>query len=147
MKNLFKIGILAVTLFICSVTAKAQSNTGYFASATNASGLDTVTNTATKTQTLALAGGWDVVTIQVAITKISGTVGGTLTLKGSVDGIAYTTIGSAVTPTDTTAAYSFSVNPSTYAKYQISYTGATTQAASIKTAWLSRHLNPQQRQF
>ncbi len=105
------------------------------------SGLDTVTNTAVKAQITQLDGYSAITTIQATITKISGTLAGSLVLSGSLDGTAYTAIGSAYTVTDTAAQYpSFSVNPSTYRYYKLSWTGTGTMAGSIKSKLLYRNL-------
>lgn len=141
MKTLSKILLLGCVGLLLSVTnvqrAEAQRGNKTFTSATNASGLDTVTNAGAKTQSLTLSGYWTFVTIQVDVTKISGTVGGSIVLQGN-DGVGtkYVTIGSAVTPTDATASYVFSVAPSNFAKYRVVYTGASTMAASVLTSAL-----------
>jgi hypothetical protein len=71
------------------------------------------------------------VTAQVVVTKISGTVGGSLGLYGSMDGTNWSLIGSASTPSDASANYSFNTTAAWY-YYRISYTGTGTMSASFK---------------
>lgn len=110
--------------------------------------LDTVTNTGSNSVTLQVQNWYKTVTIQPVITKISGTVGGTVTLQGSNNGSNYVTIdshfikspvpftyGTAVTytPTDvTTNTTAFVIKGSPYAYYRVSYTGTGTMSASLK---------------
>ncbi|GGG97350.1 hypothetical protein [Pedobacter zeae] len=101
---------------------------------------DTVTNAGVKYQIAAVQGFQDVVTIQTVITKISGTVAGTVIIQGSLDGVNYTTIGTdSFTATDVASqSKSWSVNPSTFAYYRVSYTGAGTMSAKINSKLLFR---------
>lgn len=119
---------------------------GYFANAQYASvkpvavtttsygnALDTVTNTATKTTTPFRVSNFHTgVSAEAVVTKISGTVGGTLALQGSLDGTNWVTIGNATTPSDASANYSFNTTAAWY-YYRISYTGTGTMSASIKS--------------
>lgn len=94
--------------------------------------LDTVTNAGSKVTTPFRVANWHLgVTAQVVVTKISGTVGGSIGLYGSIDGTNWSLIGSASTPTDATANYSFNTTVSWY-YYQLKYTGTGTMSASIK---------------
>lgn len=94
--------------------------------------LDTVTNTASKVTTPFRVSNWHLgVTAQVVVTKISGTVGGSIGLYGSMDGTNFTLIGSATTPSDASANYSFNTTAAWY-YYQLKYTGTGTMSASIK---------------
>lgn len=94
--------------------------------------LDTVVNTGVKTTTPFKIKDWKNGSIwQCVVTKISGTVGGTLQLEGSLDGTNWTLVGSATTPTDGSVNYSFNTTVHWY--YQrIKYTGTGTMSASIK---------------
>jgi hypothetical protein len=94
--------------------------------------LDTVVNTAAKVTTPFRVSNWHSgVTAGVVVTKISGTVGGTLALQGSMDGTNWFTIGSASTPSDASANYSFNTAVAWF-YYRISYTGTGTMSASFK---------------
>jgi hypothetical protein len=71
------------------------------------------------------------------VTKISGTVAGTVTLQGSLDGINYSTVNSnyvtasSYSPTNVaTSTFRFIVTGSPYRFYRLSYTGAGTMSAS-----------------
>lgn len=142
MKNIF---VLVATLMIAfSLPAKSQTaNTlkDMLSSPTHVP-TDTVTNTGVKYQIAAVAGYQDVITIQTVITKISGTVAGTVIIQGSLDGVNYTTIGTdSLTATDVaTQSKSWSVNPSSFTHYRVSYTGAGTMSAKInsKILWRKR---------
>lgn len=133
-----KIILFALMTLFC-VTANAQSKVVNLKSTTTQKTLDTVTNSGTRIQRLQIAGYNDVVTVQPTFTKISGTLGGTATLMGSVDNVSYSPIGSAYTVTDTaTQTNSWSVNPSIYQYYQLRWVGTGTMAGSFSTPVLYR---------
>lgn len=98
---------------------------------------DTTTNAANSYVTLNVSNWYNTVAIQSVITKISGTVGGTATLQGSIDGTNFVTVSSSYadvtsyTPTDlATNSKLFIVTGSPYRYYRISYTGTGTMSAS-----------------
>jgi len=100
---------------------------------------DTVTNSATGYVGYTLTRYYTKISIQVIITKISGTVGGTVTVQGSLDGTTYTTVdsdittSSTLTPTNqTTNSKIFTITGSPYKYYRLSYTGTGTMSATIK---------------
>ena len=127
----FTIGTLAVTaqtraLYPLTVTTTSYGNT-----------LDTVVNTATKVTTvLSASSGTRGVTAQVVVKKISGTVGGSIGLYGSMDNVEWNLIGSASTPSDASANYSFNTTTA-WRYYRISYAGTGTMSASFKTTFLA----------
>jgi len=134
MKNLILVFLLALT-----VPAFAQS--GSLKSVTNGSALDTVVNTATKSQFIQIAGSQAFVSVITTVTEISGTTGGTVKLYGSIDGVDYALIdANTFIPADQTAAQSFawSVTPSKYAFYKVTYVGTGTMSAKIATKALWR---------
>lgn len=100
---------------------------------------DTVTNTATKTQSsTAIIQAWKAVGVAVTVTKISGTVAGVVRLHGSADGVNYTRIA----PTDSLIALNVTTNyklfnPVTAGgvwpwKYvRVTYTGVGTMSAGM----------------
>lgn len=97
--------------------------------------LDTVDNTEQHVTTPSdgLIKHWKTgVTATVVVKKISGTVGGTLVLQGSMDGTEWVTIGSAATVSDGSANYSFNTTVRHY-YYRISWTGTGTMSASFKS--------------
>lgn len=100
---------------------------------------DTTTNTGTSYVGLGVSNWYNTVTIQSVVTKISGTVAGTVTLQGSIDGTNYVTVSSSYadvtsySPTDVaTSSKLFVVTGSPYRYYRLSYTGTGTMSASHK---------------
>lgn len=117
---------------IAAFTATAQLAPKALTTTSYGNLLDTVTNTATKVTTPFRVTNWKVgITGHVVVTKISGTVGGTLALQGSMDGTNWSTIGSTSTPSDATANYAFNTTVGWY-YYRFSYAGTGTMSASIK---------------
>lgn len=108
---------------------------------------DTVTNTGTAYLSTALitSAPATTTTVWVAVTKISGTVGGTLTLQGSLDGTNWKGINqpniqtavTTITASDATATYHWIITGSPFQYYRVSWTGTGTMAASF-TAKLFR---------
>jgi hypothetical protein len=114
--------------------------------------LDTVTNTGTKNLTAAkVTLHYRTVSIGITVTKVSGTLAGTITLQGSIDGVNYATIPTAYietpasqTPYTTGGAATFTVPNYTaptkiftiigspYVYYRASYTGSGTMVGTIK---------------
>jgi hypothetical protein len=132
---------LAVTV---AVSAQAQAD---FKSVFNLTS-DTVTNTATVVLTSPkLDGSPAKTTIQVAVTKISGTVGGTISLMGSVDGTNFKALNTeetqtalaTVTATDATNVYHWRLNGGPFPYYRVSWTGTGTMSASFTAkAWRAK---------
>jgi hypothetical protein len=98
---------------------------------------DTTTDTGVSYVGLGVTNWYNTVTIQSVVTKISGTVAGTVTLQGSIDGTNYVTVNSSYadvtsySPTNVaTSSKLFVVTGSPYRYYRLSYTGAGTMAAS-----------------
>lgn len=98
---------------------------------------DTTTNTGVSFVGIGVTEWYNTVTIQSVVTKISGTVAGTVTLQGSIDGTNYVTVNSSFadvtsySPTNVaTSSKLFVVTGSPYRYYRLSYTGAGTMAAS-----------------
>ena len=91
MKKLFSILVLAVAL----ITSATAQQTG---TAVNMTSLDSsltqahVANTAAVTMFTKVSNAWDVASIQLIETKVSGTVGGTAILVGSNDGVNFVNI-------------------------------------------------------
>lgn len=113
--------------------------------------LDTVTNTATKSVYYQVQNWYQDVSLQVVVTKLSGTAAGTVTLQGSVDGTNFATVstaylvniasaapyttggGATLTVTNqTTNTKIFTLNGSPYQYYRLSYTGSGTMSCTIK---------------
>lgn len=141
MKKLFSLLILMAFL-LTLVNVQAQTSTMIQSG-------DTVINTATKACSLKVAQSYKKVTVQALITKISGTVGGTLTLQGSVDnGTTWSTVDSASFVSDGPATFTptnvasqtktWIINGSPYLWYKLSYTGTGTMSATLKGYLLPR---------
>lgn len=98
---------------------------------------DTTDNTGTSYVTLPVSQWYNTIAIQSVVTKISGTVAGTVTLQGSLDGSNFSTVDSnysnitSYSPTNqATNTKVFIVTGSPYRYYRLSYTGAGTMSAS-----------------
>lgn len=108
---------------------------------------DTVTNTATNFVTSPKSYGTNnLITVQVNVTKISGTVGGVISLQGSVDGVTFKaitlenaqTVLPTITATDATNVYHFRLSSNPFLFYRVSWTGTGTMAASFGAQMLLR---------
>jgi hypothetical protein len=128
------IGVIAIVCCLV-VTAQAQEllKVKSLTTTTYGNTLDTVTNTGTKSTVSYSSPVFKTgITVQCVVTKISGTVGGTLGLYGSMNGTNYTLIGSATTPSDASANYSFNTTVG-WKYYRVTYTGTGTMSASIQS--------------
>lgn len=127
---------LLVIILLLSATVVGHSQAKKMLNALQSNGVyptaDTVVNTATGTLTLKSDGTANTTSVQVSITNISGTTGGTVTLQGSNDGILYAAA-SATTLTASSTALSmlWSFVGSPYVYYRLSYTGASTMSCSF----------------
>lgn len=144
--------ILLMAFALLAVPAKTQAQTSVLTTLKNAlspyAALDTVTNTGTGTLTsVRVNGPGDNVTIVVVCTKISGTVAGTITIQGSLDGTNYKAIPTVETQTSITTAtaldvasqvFTWRLASSPYLYYRVSWTGSGTMAASF-AAKLMKH--------
>lgn len=101
---------------------------------------DTVTNTGTAYVQLEVEGVYQQVSIQAIVTKISGTVAGTVILYASIDGTNFNAIGTdTLTNTDVTTNTKVWVTSNTpYKYYRITATGSGTMAAQLTgKVWLT----------
>lgn len=144
-RNLLIVGMACMVAF-STLQSKAQvtAATTMRANATHVA-TDTVVNTgvkyqytsykATATPIVSLAD----LSIQFVITKISGTVGGSVVLQGSLDNVNFVNIGSAFTPTDVAAqSGSFLLPLHGYLYYRVSYTGTGTMSAKLVSNYIAR---------
>jgi len=102
---------------------------------------DTVTNSGTGTLTSGVISPAPAVTttIWVGVTKISGTVGGTITLQGSIDGTNWKAMNTpntatalaTFTATDASNTYHWVISGSPMPYYRVSWTGTGTMSASF----------------
>lgn len=107
---------------------------------------DTVTNTGSGFLYAKRVAGPGTVTVQVNATKVSGTVGGTLTLYGSLDGVTYSALNTeetqtalaTKTATDATASYHWRLKNSPFLYYGVGWVGTGTMVATF-TAKIMKH--------
>jgi len=103
---------------------------------------DTVTNTATayvSTLNAISPAPATSTTIWIIVTKISGTVGGTITLQGSIDGTNWKAMNTVdtqtalatITATDATNTYHYRLAGSPFPYYRVTWTGTGTMSATI----------------
>ena len=131
-------------LFLCALVAfavESKAQVGNFLSVYSLTS-DTVTNTATQYLQVGpmTAAAATSTTIWIAVTKISGTVGGTITLQGSLDGTNYKAINTVdtqtaeatITATDASNTYHYRLASSPFPYYRVSWTGTGTMAASFR---------------
>lgn len=148
--------LILILLTLLTTTGFSQSfdqplynagNTYAFANLAGATAVrDTVTSTATGFLTSKRIVGEGRVTIQALVTKVSGTVGGTLTLQGSLDGTNFDAIPTeetrtsiaTQTATDATASYTWRLKGNDYLYYRISYTGGSGAVAYLNARILKR---------
>lgn len=145
MKKIVLIMFAVATLLVAPhIETKAQSRS--FLS-TYSFTSDTVTNTATAYLTIrGDQKNTSYTTIQVVVTKISGTVGGTISLQGSVDGTSYKALNTAetqtalatITATDASNVYHWRLTGNPFQYYRVSWTGTGTMSASFTAQLFSR---------
>lgn len=100
---------------------------------------DTVTNAGTEYLTATTSGNSSVISFQFVGTKISGTVGGTVTLQSSLDGVNYTDVDASLTTVDsytntnvTTNTYITTVTRPAFLYYRFKVVGTGTMVQRIQ---------------
>jgi hypothetical protein len=145
MKNLLFI-VFAVAALLVAPHIETQAQSKSFTSPYSLSS-DTVTNAGVAYLTVrASQNNTSYSTVQVVVTKISGTVGGTISLQGSVDGTSYKALNTAetqtalatITATDASNVYHWRLNGNPFQYYRVSWTGTGTMAASFTAQLLHR---------
>ena len=129
--SLFFALALGVSVFAQDVTMRNAS----------ASSTETITNGGTGILTGTVRGHKNTITVQVTITKTSGTVAGTLTLQGSLDNVSYkaallpngvSTAVNTYTATDVASqTFIWQLDKNAYNYWRISYTGSGTMVATM----------------
>ena len=134
---------LLILLFVGSVAFSANAQVYSLTNALSPyAASDTVSNSGTGTLTTRNAvspAAATTTTIWVGVTKLSGTVGGTITLQGSIDGTnwkALNTVGTqtalaTITATDASNTYHWILQGSPMPYYRVSWTGTGTMSASF----------------
>lgn len=136
-----KLSILLFVALAAFATVETKAQVGNFLSPYSLTS-DTVTNTATvylQSPALTPAAATST-TIWIAVTKISGTVGGTITLQGSLDGTNYKALNTVdtqtalatITATDASNTYHYRLSGSPFPYYRVSWTGTGTMSASFR---------------
>lgn len=149
MKSIFKKTFILATalslgLMLSAIESRAQTT---LISPANGSGLDTVTNTGVKILWVSLNGYRETITATINITKISGTLAGTLVPVASNDGVNFYPA-TGVTPSDTALTvtnlaslgknYNF---PRGFAYYGVQWTGVGTMSGSFNGKLIGRKTN------
>src|SRR5687767_11767770 len=135
--------IFLISTFILAILGVAEETHGQVQSLYNATNtytlarllasttvVDTVTNTgsgALYTRTVVKGNG--PITIEVIATKVSGTVGGTITIQGSLDGVNYSPLNTMDTQTalatktasDGSANYNWRITVNSFPYYQVGW--------------------------
>jgi len=133
MKKMILIVLIAISF---AFNASAQK-----ASTTTLSAGDTVVNTAAVSKVIpVLTAGYEGAVVFANVTKISGTVGGTVQLFGSLDGTNYVQIGADQTATNTagTKSYAFYVTAPVPVYLKVTHTGTGTMSSSITVSYVYR---------
>lgn len=144
MKKILLLLALSLTFSISAqVTGPKLSYTsvGNLLSAPTHAATDTITNSTPKFQYAIVNGSNVHFTVQSTLTKISGTVAGTVKVQGSVDGVNYTDIAgqTAFTLTDVASQVcSFVILSSPYQFYRVAVTPSGTQSTKIASLGLVR---------
>ena len=128
--------VLSVSAFAQHTFYNALSTAGVFPQA------DTVVNAATATVSTRLMPVYNTFSetlVWISVTKISGTVGGTITLQGSIDGTNWKAINTndsqtalaTITATDASNTYHYRLLGGNFPYLRVSWTGTGTMSASF----------------
>lgn len=134
MKKIISILLLGLAIMIAAPAESTaqQAAKGYMGA------LDTLTDAESVTQTLTPTSGYKGhIQFVVNITKISGTVAGTIKYYGTINGTVYELI-ETDNLTDSSGVFGCSVVPSKYVGYKIVYAGSGTMGASFRAEYLYR---------
>lgn len=139
--------IFALFALVLSVGANAQIDMLSSTSGT----LDSVTNTEVSTLTARNAGiktqtSPKSTVFVIKVTKISGTVGGTISLQGSLDGTNFSSLNTVetqtalatITASDASAVYNWRVDGNPFTYYRVRWAGTGTMVASFSAKMFSR---------
>lgn len=128
MKKLLSILALVAVFAFSGLESKAQA-------AVLISSTDTLNNAETAYIGLpTLTGGYYSIGIQAVVTKVSGTVGGTAIIQGSLDGTNYVTIGSTTLTFSDQAVNTnvWEITPSVYQYHRVKFVSSGTQVSIPK---------------
>jgi len=136
MKKIFLISFLALLTMFTHAQTDAKIMLG-----SNGLAIDSVSNTGSETWTLKVPGFQKTVAVQFIATKISGTVAGTVTLQGSLNGTSWSAVPGQSTFTATDVASQntlWKIDSSGFLYYRVSWTGTGTMSASARAYLLAR---------
>lgn len=137
------LGLLSLIFFaLLSFTAPAQNLIKFYNPLGTNIESDTVTNTGTayvSSRVMDKRDGFGSTVVQVVVTKISGTVGGTISLHGSLDGTNYNalvteetqTALATITAADASSNYHWRLKGCPFPYLRVSWTGTGTMSASF----------------
>ena len=136
----FLIFLIGATLLTSTPTLKSEAQVQAARSyASYLGALDTLTDADTTTYTVSVNGKKTNISFQTNITKISGTVAGTIKIYGSVDGTNYaTTALTSITITDASVNHATVYTVNGYQKYKYEIITSGTQSCSQRTYLLYR---------
>lgn len=144
MKNYIKRFSVIAMLLCFAMTfpaSQTQAQTSLI-SPGNGSGLDTVTNTGVKTLWVKITGYRETVTATINVTKISGTLGGTMIPIASNDGVNFYDVSQrsadTVTVANVTAQGKNYSYPRGYQYYGVQWTGTGTMSGSFNGKLIAR---------
>jgi hypothetical protein len=137
MKKIILLSFLALLTMFTHAQNEPKNMLG-----SNGLAIDTVSDTGTETWTLKVPGTQQTVAVQFVATKISGTVAGTVTLQGSLNGSSWATVPSQSPFTATNVASQNTVwqmTGSGFLYYRVTWTGTGTMSASARAYLLARN--------
>jgi hypothetical protein len=134
MKKLF---IFALMFGIMIANVKAQSATQF--SIASRAKKDTLTNADTLVKFLPATAGYNLLTLQLNVKKLSGTVAGKIIIEGSADNgsnyVTLTTANDTLTNTAGTKPYVFTYSPVYYTNYKVTVITSGTVSAVLLPYW------------
>jgi hypothetical protein len=143
MKRLFFLFcLIAGFMYVSPPEANAQLTATLMTK--GAAGDTAIINTSTPTMTTTVLEGRSVVSIQVSITKWSGTIAGKAELQGSLNGVDYVRIAADTLKLNNNGAagsvqtYIWTVTPGKYYSYRVKCTGVGTMNARCRSWLLKR---------
>jgi len=137
MKKLLFLLMAGLTIFVLPLTVEAQVVS--LVSTNNSLTLDTVTNAGVRVLSKVVPGNKATITIQVNVTKISGTLGGTIIPVASNDGVKWYAAGSGTFTVTDVASQGVNFSPPLgFAYYGVQWTGTGTMAGSFNASLLAR---------
>ena len=118
-----------------TISAFAQTPVSTFTNSTSA-----IVNAGTVNATKTVSRSYTTLTVQAVVTKVSGTVGGSAILQGSLDGTNYKSIGAdtLTLANVTTNSHIWYLAPSKHYYYRVVYTGTGTMNATPVTYILGK---------